>query len=524
MIANDETLVKRRCHECGDTFNTEHLDSTPRCPDGCRNPFLSCPACGATFRPEQPPDAGQKLYLIHGCKRGQVQARLDNPTCLHCGAAKEGVGSLCGCPADTAKRKADADSLKAKQDAERQHQELQDKERAARLKVSMSKVDLSGLRKVAQRDRQDADLLDRERAVKGRELSRRERRQDSYDADAEGVQVGDLAEPLAAFETPMDDADLDIAPTAMLQRKDGSTIFYDGKLNFLFGTPGSGKSFVALYCVQEMLLRGRRAIYWDHEDTPTTLKRRSSLIGLDLADFWREGQFKYLRPGVEDSTLAMAEAMTWIAESDGPALVIIDSAESAGCPSDGADVAPWLAKIVLPFRAAGATVLVLDHVPKRKEGRPLGPIGSQHKLARLDGAALYVAGVPWTGKTDGHITLYNHKDKHGQLPAPRDKPVARLIGTHERDTLYLSIVSPEAEDNIEEAYIPTLRALVSAGPDGVHGQKAMRDLVVGRGSQRDKAIGDLVELGFILKTKGKKVHYSITALGLEELGDSEEEG
>ena len=463
MIANDETVVERRCYECGDTFDAEHLDSgsTPRCPGGCRNPFLSCPACGAIFQPEQPPDDGQKIYAVHGCKRGQVQARLDNPTCRHCGAPKVGVGSLCGCPADTAKRQADADSLQAKLDAGRQHQELRDKERAARLKASMSLVDLAGLRKVGQRDRTDAELQDRERAVKDRELSRRERRQDGYDADADGGQVEDAGEPLSAFETSMDDSDLDIAPTAMLQRKDGETLFYDGKLNFLFGTPGSGKSFVALYAVQEALLRGKRAIHWDHEDTPNTLKRRSSLIGLDLADFWSEGQFKYLRSGLEDSTLAMAEAMTWIAGSDGPALVIIDSAESAGCPSDGADVAPWLAKIVLPFRDTGATVLVLDHVPKRKEGRPLGPIGSQHKLARLDGAAVYVAGAPWTQKTDGHITLYNHKDKHGQLPAPRDKAIARLVGTHERDTLYLSIVSPETEDNLEEAYIPTLRALAA---------------------------------------------------------------
>ena len=171
-------------------------------------------------------------------------------------------------------------------------------------------------------------------------------------------------------------------------------------------------------------------------------------------------------------------------------------------------------------------MLVLDHVPKRKEGRPLGPIGSQHKLAKIDGAALFVSGIPWTQKTDGHLVLTNHKDRHGQLPAPIGKAVARLIGTHEAGSLHLSIVAPEAEDNIEEAYIPTLRALMDAGLDGVLGQVAMRELVVGRSSQRDKTISDLVDQGFILKRpperKGQKVHYSITALGLEELGDSED--
>ena len=34
----------------------------------------------------------------------------------------------------------------------------------------------------------------------------------------------------------------------------------------------------------------------------------------------------------------MTEALEWVKEkeSDGPTLVVIDSAESAGCPSDGA--------------------------------------------------------------------------------------------------------------------------------------------------------------------------------------------
>ena len=523
MIANDETLVKRECMQCGDYFDAEQLGPFQRCKDGCRNPFLQCPACGDIFRPEQPPDAGQKLYLIHGCKRGQVRARLDNPTCRHCGAAKAGVGSPCGCPADLLERKADADELAAQQEAGRQQRRRKDEEREAMLKPEKSMANLTALRKVAQRDRKDAELLDRERAVKERELSRRERRQDAAD-DSGQVEDGESdGEPLSAFEMPMDGSDLDLAPTAMLQRKDGATLFYDGKLNFLFGVPGGGKSFVALHCVHEALLRGRRAAYWDHEDTPGTLSRRSKRMGVNLGDFWSDGQFKYLRPGLDGSTLAMAEVTAWIAGGDGPTLVIIDSAESAGCPSDGADVAPWLAKIVQPFLDAGATVLVIDHVPKRKEGRPLGPIGSQHKLARVDGAALFVSGVPWTQKTDGHLVLTNHKDRHGQLPAPIGKAVARLVGVHEGDYLALSIVSPEAEDNIEEAYIPTLRALAGAGPDGVHGQKAMRDLVVGRATHRDKIISDLVARGFVVKTSGKKVHYSITALGLEELGDSEDD-
>ena len=537
MIARNEAQGKLEakplwCDDCGDTYDREHRELV-KDSDGrirCYRPWLYCTACRDSFRPSAPVADEQNAWEIHACA-----------PCKHCGAPKAHRMAPCSCPeglVDTARDKVDQDArneaiAKAQQEAAAQSKKeraIFEKEREERQRPEVErqekyfKATIAASRKVAQGDQLEAELRDREQALKGRELTRSERRQDNYDAAAEGVQVEDAGEPLAAFEMPMDGSDLDLAPTAMLQRKDGSTLLYDGKLNFLFGTPGSGKSWVALYCVHETLLRGRRAIYWDHEDTPGTLSRRSKLMGLDLAASWGEDQFKYLRPGLDGSTLAMTEALEWVAGGDGPTLVVIDSAESAGCPSDGADVAPWLAKIVLPFLEAGATVLVLDHVPKRKEGRPLGPIGSQHKLARIDGAALYVTGVPWTQKTDGHLTLYNHKDRHGQLPAPIGKAVARLVGTHEHDTLNLSIVAPETEDNIEEAYIPTLRALADAGPDGVHGQKAMRDLVVGRGSQRDKAIGDLVELGFILKTRGKKVHYSITASGLEELGGDDDEG
>ena len=546
MITEDETLINipRTCQDCGETSDKEHLalaeDSEGRI--RCHRPWLYCKACGSNFRPSAPVTVSEDMegWQAHTCA-----------PCPFCGANREWKNGNCSCPegqVDEAKRKADitarAEAMqKVNQEADDQakrDRDIFEKERVAKRiqeeerMEEFTKAGIAAERKAKARNQLDISLRDREQALKGRELARSERRNDSFDA----IQAiaAEATEPdeeltLADFETPMDGSDLDLAPAALLTRKDAATLLYEGKLNFIFGTPGSGKSWVALYCVQETLMRGHRVVYWDHEDTASTLKRRASAIDLDLADSWKEGQFKYLRTGLEGSTKEqsrpMTEALEWVSGGNGPTLVVIDSAESAGCPSDGADVAPWLAKIVLPFRDAGATVLVIDHVPKRKEGRPLGPIGSQHKLARIDGAALLVTGVPWTQKTDGHLVLTNHKDRHGQLPAPNGKAVARVIGTHEHDSLYMNIVGPEKEDNIEEAYIPTLRAVMAAGPDGVNGQRAMRDLVVGRASQRDKTIGELVEQGFILKRpperKGQKTHYSITAEGLEEVEASDDD-
>ena len=373
------------------------------------------------------------------------------------------------------------------------------------------------------KDDPDEWLLNRERALKDRELVRRERRADAYDAEAdEGDQVAG-GEALEDFVGNMAEADA-APPSALLRRSDGEILFYDGEVNWVFGEPGSGKSWLALYVVQESILRGQRTVFWDHEMSPGQTKARCLALGLDLVEAERNGKFLYLKPYAEQSALAMSQLKEWQRESDGPALVVIDAASSSGAPSDGGDVEPWLKTFVNPFADEDHTVLVLDHVAKQRMGRPDGPIGSARKLQATTGSALDLSGIAWTQRRDGVVKLTVHKDRYGALPASRKQPVARIYGRHVDGRLNLSIEPPEAEDNIEAAYMSTLRALKNAGPDGAQGQKAMRDLIVGRGTQRDKTIGDLVDLGFILKTRGKKVHYSITALGLEELAGDDGEG
>ena len=69
-------------------------------------------------------------------------------------------------------------------------------------------------------------------------------------------------------------------------------------------------------------------------------------------------------------------------------MIVVDSAESWGCATDGADVRPWMVEFVEPWRKADVAVLVLDHVPKWPNDRPPRAIGSQHKRAAIDGVAL----------------------------------------------------------------------------------------------------------------------------------------
>ncbi len=132
------------------------------------------------------------------------------------------------------------------------------------------------------------------------------------------------------------------------------------------------------------------------EDRVSTLALRLQL--LRATDLIGTPELAWVSGDIHDSPAALGEALAHLDGGAIPGLVAIDSATSFGCPSDGADVAAWLNAYINPWWNAGHTVLLLDHVPKQKKDRPRGGIGSQAKLARIDGAALYVHGKPWNGQ------------------------------------------------------------------------------------------------------------------------------
>ena len=355
--------------------------------------------------------------------------------------------------------------------------------------------------------------------LESQELAQKEQNMARARARQEEPQV-ETGEPLEAFVGRMAEADT-APPSALLRRSDGEILLYDGETNWMFGEPGSGKSWIALYVVQESLARGKRTVFWDHEMSPGQTKARCEALGLDLVEAERSGLFLYLKPYAEQSALAMSQLKEWQREGDGQALVVIDAAASSGAPSDGGDVEPWLKTFVKPFEDDDHTLLVLDHVAKQRLGRPDGPIGSARKLQAVTGAALDLSGIAWTQKKDGVVKLTVHKDRYGALPAARKQAVARIYGRHVNGRLTLSIEPPEAEDNPVQVFGPLLEVLASH-PDGVVGQAAMRELVPGRNQRKDSVVAEAISEGYILKDKpGKKVRYRISESGQEFLGDDD---
>ena len=373
-----------------------------------------------------------------------------------------------------------------------------------------------------------AELDQRKAAVEEKELADRERRQARNDAanasnDAPAQPLGVSLDDLTAVFGD----DVDLTPTpALLDRRHGDhgMVLPAGKLNWIYGLPGSGKSFIGLITLHESLLRGGRAMYLDYEDSAKTFHQRALIIGFNPKDF--ADSFRYIHGGLSEYPEATAQALEWLAGADDPSMncIVIDAAESSGCPSDGAPVNDWLTKVVMPWRDVGHDngVQVLDHIPKQKDNRPDGPIGSQRKLAAVDGISLLVGGYCWSKTKGGRITLTNDKDRTGSYG--KKQPVATILGEWEGqgDTRTFShrIVEPSREDSANNNIGgDILTAIDAAGPTGFAGKNKLYEAVGGNRNAVFSTIDNLIEGGLLTVGKHKSTDvYTLTEEGRAFVG------
>ena len=236
-------------------------------------------------------------------------------------------------------------------------------------------------------------------------------------------------------------------PTACFTRSDGQPIVYDGLLSWLYGEPGVGKSFLTLMAVHQALERDMRVAYVDYEDYPSTFGERAKMIGgqtlvAQLMD--DQDRFRYI-PGHGFTMEDRIDLACWV----GGGLVVIDSAGAAGCPSHENNIGDWMGEHISPWvnlpDAYRPAVLVVDHVPKARVGRPPGPIGSQNKRQAVRGIALKAWGNCWTRNEPGAIHLVCEKDRVGHWK--QDQPVATISGNWTDNTFGYRIGEPKDQPN-----------------------------------------------------------------------------
>lgn len=216
------------------------------------------------------------------------------------------------------------------------------------------------------------------------------------------------------------DGNLEPEQASILVRSDGGALIYPGKMHVFQAEPSSGKSWIALVAVAEVLAIGGSACYLDFEDTPTGILRRLLALGASPAAI-RE-RFYYTRPlsGFGPAELAQFKKTL---DRMNPDLVVIDGVGEAlsrqGFSEDKADdVVRWTDLLPRMIARTGAAVLMLDHVAKDPEQRGRWARGSGAKLAVVDGASYQIkVRRPFSRHRSGEIDLIVAKDRPGGVGA-----------------------------------------------------------------------------------------------------------
>jgi hypothetical protein len=285
---------------------------------------------------------------------------------------------------------------------------------------------------------------------------------------------------------------------SILQRQDNKALFYRGRINAIYGESGSGKSWVALKTAAQILEAGGNVVYIDLEDHPGSVATRLMAIGIKRQDLIE--RFAYISPDGSWNERAGGEWEQFIVDHDAE-LVVIDSTGEAMAadgtkPNDDDEVARWFRRVPRRLARAGACVLVLDHVPKSKDTNDRFAIGSQRKLAAIDGAAYRVdVGVAPAKGIEGHINLITTKDRGGNYQ--HGSKVAEIDISD--DGLGSTTVDVKPPGN----GLPTIimaRICEFMQENGDSSARNIEASVSGKASAKRFALSKLIDLGYIERT------------------------
>jgi hypothetical protein len=207
-----------------------------------------------------------------------------------------------------------------------------------------------------------------------------------------------------------------VMPTVLV-RDDGQALLYPGRVNMLYGSSESAKSWIALFTCLQVMAAGERTMYLDFEDDPENTLDRLRRMGAGSDDL--AYLFTYIRP--EDPIAAMQrdrwgnthvtkegtknlELFAKAMETNDPKLVVADGMTVLyglhGLDSNDAVstdiITGWLKKLT---RNGRTTVIIIDH-----------------KQAMVQGAMLQVWPVaqPMPDAV-GEVELIVLKDRPGQV-------------------------------------------------------------------------------------------------------------
>jgi hypothetical protein len=298
---------------------------------------------------------------------------------------------------------------------------------------------------------------------------------------------------------------------SLFHRTDGAAMLYPGRTHAFLGEFESGKTWAALAASAETVRAGEHVLYIDFEDDENTFIMRLRQLGVSDSDI--RDRAHYIRPerpleqdrgGERPAVKALAE----VGDRHRPALVVLDGVTEAYAlhelnPNKMDDVARFLALMPRLWDRTGAAVVLIDHVVKSKDERGRYAIGSQHKMAGVNGAAYrFEAGALSPGRA-GTVKVTVVKDRPGQVRKFAGK--GKEVGTmHLRpapdrgpDDLDITVEATTYAESlgIDAELLETVVEFVAANPKT--STRKIREEVGGNAEQVGDAIQDAAVKGRI---------------------------
>lgn len=290
--------------------------------------------------------------------------------------------------------------------------------------------------------------------------------------------------------------EIEMPEPTLLRRADGAGLFYPGRVNSLFGSSESAKSWIALTaCVQEMA-RGERVVYVDLEDEPAGAVVRLRALGAADEDITK--LFRYVHP---DGPIAAMQRYAYgdkptaagdlaqdmfhdLLESFDPTLIVADGmtvlyglhGHDTNAATSTDVITSWLKSLT---RGGRTGVIVIDHTGK-VSGPGTSPIGAHHKVAMVQGSALRADAVdrPVPGGV-GTVRLVVYKDRPGAVREVSSTGTEQLAALFRMDSREEGVTKVEIESPPEGTMVigdsPAMEAKLEQMADSQEVLEALLD-------------------------------------------------